>query len=311
MSKIKTAINLINHNRNEFLASILMNLNFLFPDKLYLTLLFRLKMGYWIDWKNPKTFSEKLQWLKLYDRKPEYTTMVDKYAVKEYVAKIIGEEYIIPTLGVWDRPEDIDWDSLPQKFVLKTTHGGGGSGVVICKDKTTFDKANAIARLKGSLDKCIYKSLREWPYKNVDRKIIAEVLLEETNPVKNNTDIPDYKFYCFNGEPKYCQVIRNRRSKETIDFYDMEWNHMPFVGLNPVVENGLNPVAKPTCLCKMLEICRNLSKEILFGRIDLYVIDGKVFFGEITFYPASGNGIFTPVEWNEILGKMIKLPSRN
>ena len=149
MSKIKTAINLLKHNRGEFLASILMHLNFLFPDKLYLSLLFRLKMGYWMDWKNPKTFSEKLQWLKLYNRKPEYTTMVDKYAVKDYVAKIIGKEYIIPTLGVWDRPEDIDWDCLPQKFVLKTTHGGGGSGVVICKDKATFDKADAIARLKS------------------------------------------------------------------------------------------------------------------------------------------------------------------
>ena len=160
MSKINTAIDLFKHNRNEFLASVLMRLNFLFPDKLYLTLLFRLKMGYWIDWKNPKTFSEKLQWLKLYNRKPEYTTMVDKHAVKEHVAKIIGKEYIIPTLGVWERPEDIDWDSLPNKFVLKTTHGGGGSGVVICKDKNTFDKANAIAKLKKNLNECIYKSLR-------------------------------------------------------------------------------------------------------------------------------------------------------
>ena len=176
MSKITTAINLLKHNRGVFFASILMHLNFLFPDKLYLTLLYRLKMGYWIDWKNPKAFSEKLQWLKLYNRKPEYTTMVDKYAVKEYVAKIIGEEYIIPTLGVWDRPEDIDWDSLPQKFVLKTTHGGGGSGVVICKDKATFDKDAAVAKLKRSLNSCIYKSFREWPYKNVKKKSHSRVL---------------------------------------------------------------------------------------------------------------------------------------
>ena len=303
-----TAINLLKHNRSEFFASILMHLNFLFPDKLYLTLLFRLKMGYWMDWKNPKTFSEKLQWLKLYDRRPEYTTIVDKCAVKEYVAKLIGEEYIIPTLGVWDRPEDIDWDSLPQKFVLKTTHGGGGSGVVICKDKKTFNKDVAIAKLKRSLSKCIYKSLREWPYKNVDRKILAEALLEESTPAKNNTDLPDYKFYCFNGEPIYCQVIRDRRSKETIDFYDMEWSHMPFVGLNPVVTNGLNPVAKPICLHEMIDISRNLSLGIPFSRIDLYVINDKIFFGEITFYPASGMGGFTPVEWNEELGEMIKLP---
>ncbi len=311
MSKIKTAINLLKHNRNEFFASILMNLNFLFPDKLYLTLLFRLKMGYWIDWKNPKTFSEKLQWLKLYNRKPEYTTMVDKYAVKEYVAKIIGEEYIIPTLGVWDRPEDIDWDSLPQKFVLKTTHGGGGSGVIICKDKATFDKDAAIAILKRSLNSCIYKSLREWPYKNVKKKIIAEVFLEDFVTIKNNTDLPDYKFYCFNGEPAYCQVIRDRRSKETIDFYDMEWNHMPFVGLTPVASNGLTPVARPAYLFKMLEICRDLSKEISFSRIDFYVIDNKIYFGEITFFPYSGMGVFYPKEWNKRLGGMIKLPFEN
>ena len=311
MSKIATAINLLKHNRGEFFASILMHLNFFFPDKLYLSLLFRLKMGYWMDWKNPKTFSEKLQWLKLYDRNPEYTTMVDKYAVKEYVAKKIGEEYIIPTLGVWDSPEDIDWDRLPDRFVLKTTHGGGGSGVVICKDKTIFDKAAAITKLKRSLNKCIYKLLREWPYKNVDRKIIAEVFLEESDPAKNNADLPDYKFYCFNGEPIYCQVIRDRRSKETIDFYDMEWNHMPFVGLNPIADNGLNPVAKPISFCNMIDICRKLSKDIPFSRIDLYTIDEKVFFGEITFYPASGHGIFTPIEWNEELGSMIQLPSKN
>lgn len=311
MSKITTAINLLKHNRGEFFASILMHLNFLFSDKLYLTLLFRCKMGYWMDWKNPKTFSEKLQWLKLYNRKPEYKTMVDKYAVKEYVAKLIGEEYIIPTLGVWDRPEDIDWDSLPQKFVLKTTHGGGGSGVVICKDKKTLNKDAAIAKLKRSLNSCIYKSLREWPYKNVDRKILAEALLEELTPAKNNTDLPDYKFYCFNGEPIYCQVIRDRRSKETIDFYDMEWSHMPFVGLNPVVTNGLNPVAKPICLHEMIDISRNLSLGIPFSRIDLYEINDKIFFGEITFYPAGGMGGFTPVEWNEKLGGMIQLPFEN
>ena len=137
MSKIETAIKLLKHNRGEFLASIFINLNFLFPDKLYLTLLFRFKMGYWIDWKKPKTFSEKLQWLKMYDRKPEYTTMVDKYTVKEYVTNIIGEEYIIPTLGIWNKFEEIDFSKLPNQFVLKCTHDSGG--IVICKDKNKFD----------------------------------------------------------------------------------------------------------------------------------------------------------------------------
>ena len=318
MSKITTALFLLRHHKGEFFATILQKMNFLFPDKLYLTLLFRLKMGYWIDWKKPKTFSEKLQWLKLYDRKPEYTTMVDKYAVKEYVANIIGREYIIPTLGVWDRPEDIDWDCLPQKFVLKTTHAGGGSGVLICKDKATFDRNDACIKLKRSLSKCVYNSHREWPYKNVPKRIIAEAFLEEAKPVKHNTDLPDYKFYCFNGEPVYCQVIRDRSSKETIDFYDMEWRHMPFVGLNPTFNislpfftNGATSVEKPIHLSKMIDACRKLSKEIMFSRIDLYVIDDKIYFGEITFYPASGIGVCTPIEWNDKLGHMIGLPFEN
>ncbi len=312
MSKVSTAIKLLKENRGEFCASVIQNLGFLFPDKLYLTLLFRCKMGYWIDWKNPKTFSEKLQWLKLYNRKPEYTTMVDKFAVKEYVAKIIGEEYIIPTLGVWDTPEEIDWDELPNQFVLKTTHGGGNTGVVICKDKTSFDKKSAIEKLSRSLKSCIYKSYREWPYKNVKRRIIAEQYMED----RDSEDLIDYKFYCFNGEPIYCQVIRDRRSKETIDFYDADWNHMPFVGLNPIAENslvsivknGITQVVKPYKLEDMLSICSKVASQIPFVRVDLYSIQSKVYMGEITFYPASGIGVFSPQEWNYKLGELISLP---
>jgi hypothetical protein len=303
MSKLSTAIKLLKENRGEFCASVIQNLGFLFPDKLYLTLLFRCKMGYWIDWKNPKTFSEKLQWLKLYNRKPEYTTMVDKFAVKEYVAKIIGEEYIIPTLGVWDTPEEINWDELPNQFVLKTTHGGGSTGVVICKDKVNFDKKAAVEKLSRSLKSCIYQSYREWPYKNVKRRIIAEEFLSDG--VSN--DLTDYKFYCFDGLPLYCQVIRDRRSKETIDFYDREWNSMPFVGLNPVAKNGLNPVFKPKKLEEMLCACRKLVSQIPYARVDLYSIQEKVYFGEITFFPASGLGVFTPNEWNDKLGDLIYL----
>lgn len=280
-----------------------------FPDKLYLKILFRLKMGYKLNLKNPKTFSEKLQWLKLYDRKPKYTTMVDKYAVKKYVANIIGEEYIIPTIGIWNNPNDIDWNSLPEKFVLKTIHGGGSSGVVICKDKSTFNKEKAIDKLSSSFKSNIYIRYREWPYKNVPKRIIAEKFMEISSTKKQDGDLPDYKFYCFGGNPVYCQVIRDRRTKETIDFYDMEWNHMPFVGLNPVVQNGLNPVEKPICLENMIEVCKKLSKNTPFSRIDLYVIDNKVYFGEITFYPASGLGKFKPNEWNYKLGNMIELPN--
>lgn len=307
MSKINIAIRQLKSDRGEFMASIISNFFRWLPDATYLKLLYRFKMGHRLDLKNPQTFTEKLQWLKLYNRKLEYTKMVDKYAVKEYVAKIIGEEYIIPTLGVWDKPEDIDWGSLPNQFVLKTTHGGGGGGVVICKDKTTFDKTTAIAKLKESMASDIYSGLREWPYKNVPKRIIAEKFMApEKSPAPK--DLPDYKFFCFNGEPKYCQVIRDRHTKETIDFYDMDWNHMPFVGLNPVARNGLTPVARPGNLDEMKEICRKLADSKSFVRVDLYVIDDKTYFGELTLYPASGMGVFTPSEWNDKLGDWLTLP---
>lgn len=295
------------HDPAHLADSCIRRIGFLLPDKLFLSLRFRCLMGKWIDWKNPKTFTEKIQWLKIYNRKPEYTTMVDKYAVKQYVADRIGDEYIIPTLGVWDKTEDIDWDSLPDQFVLKTTHGGGSGGVVICQDKSKLDKSAAVTKLNESMRSDIYSNLREWPYKNVPKRIIAEKFMA---PVKETvlTDLPDYKFFCFNGEPKYCQVIRNRHIKETIDFYDMDWNHQEFVGLNPMAGNGSTPVDRPEHLEEMIEVCKKLSKDIPFVRVDLYVIDNKEYFGELTFYPASGVGHFAPEEWNSYLGKMLTLP---
>ena len=278
-------------------------------DKIQLSLLHKVYTGNLVNWENPQTFTEKLQWLKVYNRRPEYTQMVDKYAVKDYVANIIGEEYIIPTLGVWDKPENIDWNSLPSQYVLKTTHGGGSNGVWICKDKSTFNKEQCMKEIRRSLKSDLYRAFREWPYKDVPKRIIAEKFMSENSNDKTSKDLADYKFYCFDGEPKYCQVIRDRNTNETIDFYDMDWNHMPFVGLNPVTRNGLNPVAKPLYLDSMISICKKLAKDIPFSRIDLYVINDKVYFGEITFYPASGFGVFTPREYNEILGKMIKLPN--
>lgn len=277
-------------------------------DKLYLKVWYRNRMGYWMDFKNPETFTEKMQWLKLYNRKPIYTTMVDKYAVKKYVGKIIGMEYIIPTIGVWNSFEEIDFDSLPKKFVIKCTHDSGG--LIICTDKSSLNINNAKAKIATSLQTDFYSLGREWPYKNVPRKIIAEQYMEDNNSYQNNSvnDLVDYKFYCFNGEPAYCQVIRNRNICETIDFYDMSWNHMPFCGLNPKASNGNTPVEKPNCFNKMLSIVRKLSNGIPFSRIDLYLIDSRIFFGEITFFPGSGIGMFTPNNWNKKLGDMIDLP---
>ena len=230
------------------------------------------------------------------------------------MADIIGEKYIIPTLGVWDKPEDIDWDALPNEFVLKTTHGGGSGGVVICKDKKTFDRNKAILTLRDSMNSDIYRSLREWPYKDVKKRVLVEKYMAPKDMVNNPIyDLSDYKFFCFNGEPKYCQVFRDRHSKESIDFYDMNWRHQEFVGLNPVTSsgknlvNGVNPVPRPLLLDDMICICHKLSKNMKFVRIDMYVIDNRIYFGEITFYPASGMGLFNPDKWNEELGNLISL----
>lgn len=280
------------------------------PDEPWLKLLYRIKNGYWMDFKNPKTFNEKLQWLKVYGFRPEYTQMVDKYGVKEYVTKKIGAEYVIPTLGVWEKPEDINWDTLPNEFVLKTTTGGGGFGVWIVKDKDAFDRVKFVKEVYarypniGKPKQTHKNAFREHPYDGVQDRIIAEKMLKVDGKV---ADLEDYKFYCFNGEPQYCQVIRDRSTKETIDFYDMDWKHMPFVGLNPVARNGLTPVARPGNLEDMKRVCHLLAKDIPFARIDLYEVNGKEYFGEITFYPAGGFGTFEPSEWNTKLGDLLNL----
>ena len=275
------------------------------PDKTYLKIMFRLKMGHKLNLRNPKTFSEKIQWLKLYNRRPEYTTMVDKYAVKEYVAQKIGSEYVIPTLGVWDKPEEIDWESLPNQFVLKTTHGGGSEGVVICTDKSCFDKHQAIGKLKVSMKQDVYRYSKEWPYKNVIRRIIAEQYID---PKPNVSELPDYKWYCFNGEPKFCQVIQDRSTKETIDFFDLDWRHQDFLGLNSDAGPAAERPSRPANLDTQIRIARGLSKDIPFSRIDLYKTGDSTYFGEVTFFPASGFGQFRPEQYNEILGQMLNLP---
>lgn len=306
MSKITTAIKLLKHNRGEFLASILMHLNFLFPDKLYLSLLFRFKMGYWMDWKNPKAFNEKLNWLKLYDRKPLYTKIVDKYLVKDYVKEIIGEEYIIPTLGVWDRPEDIDWNTLPMKFVLKTNHGGGNAGVIICKDKSTIDVKTVKKQLFQAMQQNLYMTSREWPYKNIIKKIIAEEYLEDYN----TNELRDYKFFCFNGEVKFLFVATGRQKyKEPyFNFFDADYNILNIQQGHPVSEYI---PSKPFCFDEMKMVARKLSEGFSEVRIDLYEVNGKVYFGEMTLFHFGGVVPFNPNEWDYKLGEMIKLPFEN
>ncbi len=291
----------------QFGLAVLMKVAPIIPDKLYLRIWYRLKLGEKLNLKNPKTFSEKLQWLKLYDRNPVYTTMVDKYAVKQYVADIIGEEYIIPTLGVWNSFDEIDFDKLPNQFVLKTTHGGGGTGVVICSDKKSFNYKEARRKLDESLKRDIYLHYREWPYKNVPKRIIAEKYIVDDR----GDELMDYKFFCFNGVPTICYVLANTKNEATIDWFDMEWNHQKFIGSLPVgcpvYMNAKQSIARPSSLDKMIDIAYRLSASIPFLRVDLYNVNGNIFFGETTFYPSAGLWVFTPDEWNIKLGDMIKL----
>lgn len=287
-----------------FQRFLLRNFGHYLSDSIYLRALYKIRMGHKMNLKNPKTFQEKIQWLKINYRKPEFTVMVDKYAVKEFVAKKIGKEYIIPTIGVWNRVEDINIEELPNKFVLKTTHGGGGGGVIICRDKSKFDMNKVLPRLNSLLKLNIYKNYREWPYKDVPRRIIAEKFLETSE----STDLTDYKIFCFNGKPKYIQVIKDRNTVETIDFFDTHWVHQPFVGLNPKCKNAKIEPHKPSNLEEMIYIAEKLSKDIPFVRVDLYNIDSKVYFGELTFYPASGIGKFSPDEWSLKLGDLLQLP---
>lgn len=274
-------------------------------DVTYLRLLYYLRFKKKINLDNPRSFSEKIQWLKLYNRKPEYTMMVDKYAVKEYVANIIGADYVIPSIGVWDKPEEIDWTKLPNKFVLKTTHGGGSVGVEICRNKDTFDKKRAINNLNKSLKQDVFTDFREWPYKNVKKRIIAEPLLEANS--SGSQDLLDYKFFCFNGEPKLCQVISGRNKKMSIDFYDKDWNHQDFHEPREFPFSK-KKIEAPQKYKQMLVLASKLSQGHPFLRVDFYEVRGRIFFGELTFYPTSGLGGFEPDDWDNKIGEWLKLP---
>lgn len=274
-------------------------------DKLQAQFVYYASFGKKISLIDPLTFNEKIQWLKLYDRNPLYTSLVDKYDVKDFVASKIGDEFVIPTFGVWDCFDDIDFDSFPDQFVLKTTHDGGGEGVVICKSKSNFDKAKAKRRIQKSLARDVYKDLREWPYKNVKHRIIAEKFLSN-----NGAPLQDYKIHCFNGTPKIVLVCKDRyeASGLTEDFFDCEWNHIPV--RRPKHPNSGAPIEKPIELAQMLELSRSLSSGIPFVRTDFYVSDGKVFFGEMTFYPTSGYTQFVPDSYDRLFGDWIELPNK-
>lgn len=272
-----------------------------FPDKLFLRIEYYHYLGKYLNLQKPEGFNEKLQWLKLYDHNPMYTQMVDKVFAKDYVAEVIGEKYLIPTYGVWNSAEEIDFDQLPEQFVLKVTHDSGG--VIICKKKSEFDRDRAIQKLTKSLKRKYYKVHREWPYKDIKPRVIAEMYLEDS--VSN--ELPDYKFMCFDGKVKCVFVCTNRYSDKGlhVTFFDRNWDRMPFERRYPA-ECGA--IAKPQNYDTMIEIAEKLTAGIPFARVDLYEIKGRIYFGEITFYPGSGYEEFTPEKWDYILGSWINLP---
>lgn len=276
----------------------------LMSDKFYLSMLWKMKMGYELDWKHPKKFNEKLQWLKLNDRKPEYTIMVDKYRAKQWIAGKIGEQYVIPTLAVYNSADEIDLGKLPEQFVLKCNHDSGS--VVICKNKFAFDLEAAKRMLGSAMKKNFFWEAREWPYKNVKPLIFAEKFLEGIDLKEAPAD---YKFYCFNGEPKLFYITSDKGGDLPTrqDFFDIYGRHMDLQDVN-YPNNPTHVPELPNKLDDMLRVCHLLAKDTLHLRVDFYEIEGRVYCGELTFFENAGFCKFIPEKYNRILGDWIKLP---
>lgn len=283
---------------NKMVKKVRYALRFL-PDKVYIQLNYFPRFKKFCNFKNPKTYNEKLNWLKVNDHNPMYTQMVDKYDAKEYVKGIIGEEYIIPTLGVWDSFDEIDFDKLPQQFVLKCTHDS--EGVIVVKEKSTFDMEEARKIIVSAMKKNFYYIGREWPYKNLKPRIIAEQYMED----HVDGELRDYKFFCFNGEPKALFIASERATGHVkFDYFDLDFNHLDIQQKYP---NSDKEVRKPVTLEEMISLAKTLSKGIPHVRVDFYEVDGKVYFGELTFCHFGGFMPFKPEKWDTIWGEWLEL----
>lgn len=271
-------------------------------DKLFLKVMFRMRVGYWPNLDAPSSYNEKLQWLKLNYKRKEYTKMVDKASAKEYVSNIIGEKYVIPTLGIWENINDIDWNALPNQFVLKATHDSGG--VVVCKNKAELNIEEAKQMLQGAGKKDYTKYNKEYVYHDVPHRFIAEKYMED----ESGFELKDYKIFCFDGSPKYLFVATGRQQHDTrFDFYDLEFNHLPVLNGHP---NADKLPAKPDNFEEMLEVASKLSKGMPHVRVDLYNINGNIYFGELTFFHWSGMTPYEPREWDFKFGEYLKLPNK-
>ena len=273
------------------------------PDKVYISIYYFAATGRLPNLKNPKLFSEKQQWLKLNDIHPEYSVLVDKLMVNEYVETILGPGHVFPVLGKWKSFDEIGFDTLPNQFVLKCNHDSGSTKVI--RDKSKLTKED-IDKLKSHFDYRMKQDYfiigREYQYKGIDRYIIAQQYMQYMD--QPDKDIEDYKFFCFNGEPKLMFVATDRSTDVKFDFFDMDFNWLDIQNIHP---NSGKKIEKPATFEQMKKIAANLSKGIKFVRIDLYEIDGTVYFGEYTFYHGGGYCLFHPMEWEKKLGDWIDL----
>ena len=268
------------------------------PDELYIKIVYKIKTGKRLNLKNPQTFNEKLNWLKLHGKREEYTDLADKLKAREYISKTLSPDYLFPLLGVWDSFEEIDFDALPESFALKCNHDSGS--VKLIADKTKADKKALSKFFKGRLSINPYYLGREYPYKNIKPKIIAEEFMKSSD----GKGIRDYKYFCFNGEPRLMFVASDREADVKFDFFDMDFNHLDIYNIHPNAE--IVP-ERPQSFEKMKELCRILTKGMPFVRLDLYEIDSRVYFGEFTFFHGGGFYEFFPDEWNKKLGDLIDI----
>lgn len=276
----------------------------LWPAELYLKCYYYLHLHEWPNLKHPQNFTEKLNWLKLHDRRPLYTKLADKCEVKKYVSEKIGSDKIIPLLGVWDHFNEIDFDQLPDQFVLKCTHDSGGFR--ICKDRSNFDQEEARQFFNIELRKNYYWNKREWVYKDIKPRIIAEPYIDSLGKPESF----EYKLTCMNGVCKVFTICTGIAHSDfelrTNDHYDRDFNHLPWYAY---YKNSKKPVQIPPQAKEMIEYAEILSEGIPQVRVDFYVINDKVYFGEMTFYTWAGIIEFTPPEWNDIMGSWLDLKS--
>lgn len=295
ISVVKNPIKLFYYGESKGLFDFL-------SDKLYIKLFYYLNTGSKLNLNNPESFNEKLQWLKMNNKVPLYSLLADKYAVRKFIENKLGSENLIPLLGVYNNFDEINFDKLPKQFVLKCTHDSGG--IVICKDKSKLDLKHAKKLMNKSLKTNYFYRGREWIYKDIKPRIVCEKLLVD----ESNTELKDYKFFCFNGEPKLIQVDFNRFTNHQRNIYDIEWN---MLDLSIKYPNNKNlAIKKPNKLDEMLKFASELSRGMPHVRVDFYYIEGEIYFGEMTFFHGSGYEKFTPEKYNEILGNWIELPGK-